>query len=105
VPGPTSTTQGPCVVGRAPTLGNERPGCAPNARWTVRPHRDSWRAFGLVSTSLWSHACLECRGWVNNCVFDSKLTRDHIPFHRTWIACKNTKLHSTKHVVLSPINS
>jgi len=50
VPRPTFITQGPCVVGKAPTFGDERPGCVPSARWTIRLHCDSGRAFGLVNT-------------------------------------------------------
>ncbi len=50
--GLTSTTRDACVVKRAPTLGNERPICAPNARWIVRQHRDTGKASGLVNISL-----------------------------------------------------
>lgn len=47
-----STTCSTCIVGRTPTLGNERPRCAPNAEWTIWQHHDDERASGLVSTSL-----------------------------------------------------
>jgi hypothetical protein len=58
VPGPTSITPGPYAVGRAQTFGDEKPGCAPNIRWTFRSHCDGGRAFGFVSTSV-----ISCAFW------------------------------------------
>ncbi len=42
--------RGPCVVGRAQTIGNDRRGCVSRARWIVGSHCDSGRTLRLVST-------------------------------------------------------
>jgi hypothetical protein len=50
VPGPTSWAWGPCVVGRAQTIGDERRGCVPSGRW-IGWHCDGGGALRLVNTS------------------------------------------------------
>ncbi len=65
-----SVTLGACVVGGAPTPGDQRSGRPPKGGQTFRQHRDgggaSGRASGLVSVFLRSRARLECRSGVSS---------------------------------------